>query len=61
MKFREIRRLLRKDGWHRVRCEGSHEQWTHPRKAGKVTVAGHDSAEVAPKTLQSIRRQAGWR
>jgi predicted RNA binding protein YcfA (HicA-like mRNA interferase family) len=61
MKFREIRRRLRADGWQRVRCEGSHEQWSHPAKSGTVTVAGHDRAEVAPKTLRSIERQAGWR
>jgi predicted RNA binding protein YcfA (HicA-like mRNA interferase family) len=61
MKFRQIRRFLRVDGWCRVRKEGSHEQWTHPVKRRTVTVAGHDSAEVAPKTWRSIQRQAGWR
>jgi predicted RNA binding protein YcfA (HicA-like mRNA interferase family) len=61
MKFREVRRLLHADGWCRVRCEGSHEQWKHPEKPGTVTVAGNDRAEVAPKTLRSIERQAGWR
>ncbi|MBV8368462.1 MAG: type II toxin-antitoxin system HicA family toxin [Candidatus Eremiobacteraeota bacterium] len=61
MKFREVRRLLRADGWRRMRCEGSHEQWKHQSKPGTVTVAGHDHADVAPKTLRSIERQAGWR
>ena len=29
------------------------------KKAGKVTVAGHESDEVPPKTLKSILKQAG--
>jgi predicted RNA binding protein YcfA (HicA-like mRNA interferase family) len=39
--------------------EGSHRQFVHPLKTGKVTVAGHESDDVPPKTLKSILKQAG--
>jgi predicted RNA binding protein YcfA (HicA-like mRNA interferase family) len=61
MTFRAVRRLLADDGWQIVRSKGSHEQWRHSTKRGTVTVAGRDGDEVAPKTLQSILRQAGMR
>jgi predicted RNA binding protein YcfA (HicA-like mRNA interferase family) len=51
--------LLRRDGWLKVRQNGSHRQFEHPTKPGRVTVAGKDSAELAPKTWGSILRQAG--
>ncbi|MEA2496901.1 MAG: hypothetical protein QOJ29_4812, partial [Thermoleophilaceae bacterium] len=46
------------DGWQVVRTRGSHRQFRHPVKAGLVTVAGKPSAELPPKTLASIRKQA---
>ncbi len=59
MKVRDVLRRLRADGWVRVTQEGSHRQFTHPVKRGRVTVAGHASAEMKPKTLNSVWRQAG--
>jgi len=59
MKVREILKLLRDDGWHLVKTEGSHRQFKHPSKPGRVTVAGHPSDDIHPKTLKSILTQAG--
>lgn len=59
MKVREILRLLRQDGWYSVATEGSHRQFKHPNKPGRVTVAGHLSDDIHPKTLKSILTQAG--
>jgi predicted RNA binding protein YcfA (HicA-like mRNA interferase family) len=59
MKVRDVLKALRADGWMVRNQEGSHRQFVHPSKAGKVTVAGHESDEVPPKTLQSIMKQAG--
>jgi predicted RNA binding protein YcfA (HicA-like mRNA interferase family) len=56
---REIIRLIEADGWHLVATKGSHRQYKHPRKAGRVTVAGKLSDEIAPGTLNSILKQAG--
>ena len=52
-------RLLSDDGWALKRTAGSHRQYVHPTKPGKVTVAGKPSDEIKPKTQGSILRQAG--
>ena len=59
MKVRDVIRLLTDDGWVQVAQRGSHRQFRHPTKPGKVTVAGKMSAEVPLGTLKSILRQAG--
>lgn len=59
MKIRDVIKLIEKDGWYIVRQAGSHRQYKHPTKPGKVTVAGHPSTDLPPKTLKSILRQAG--
>ncbi|MFN0140185.1 MAG: type II toxin-antitoxin system HicA family toxin [Pyrinomonadaceae bacterium] len=41
------------------RIRGSHRQYRHPLKSGTVTIAGHPSDEVHPKTERSVLRQAG--
>jgi predicted RNA binding protein YcfA (HicA-like mRNA interferase family) len=45
-KVREVIRLIEDDGWHLVATKGSHRQYKHPLKSGRVTIAGslgHDS------------------
>ena len=59
MKVRDVIKALREDGWRSRNQEGSHQHFVHPTKAGKVTVSGHPSDEVAPGTLRSIMKQAG--
>lgn len=59
MKVSEILRLLHADGWHLVATRGSHRQFKHPQKLGRVTVAGKPSDDLAPGTLNSIFKQAG--
>lgn len=59
MKVREVLKLIEKDGWYLVTTEGSHRQFKHPTKAGRVTVSGHPRDDVHPKTLKSILVQAG--
>jgi predicted RNA binding protein YcfA (HicA-like mRNA interferase family) len=59
MKVRDLIRLLLDDGWSLVVTQGSHWQYKHPTKPGRVTVAGHPSHEIAPGTLGSILKQAG--
>jgi len=58
MKVRELLRLLRDDGWYEVVTRGSHVQFKHARKTGRVTVAGHPNDDLAPGTLKSILEQA---
>lgn len=59
MKVRDAVRSLEKDGWYVARTKGSHRQYKHPSKPGIVTVPGHMSDDLHPKTLSSILRQAG--
>jgi predicted RNA binding protein YcfA (HicA-like mRNA interferase family) len=51
--------MLRKDGWVQVRQKGSHRQFKHGTKRGLVTVSGHATEDLHPKTLRSVLRQAG--
>ena len=58
--MRHVLRMLQDDGW--IQCKGKktgHRQFKHPKKKGKVTVSGHPSHDVLPKTLASIKKQAG--
>jgi predicted RNA binding protein YcfA (HicA-like mRNA interferase family) len=59
MKVSEILRLLLEDGWYLAASRGSHRQFKHPTKAGRVTVPGKPSDDLAPGTLSSILKQAG--
>jgi predicted RNA binding protein YcfA (HicA-like mRNA interferase family) len=59
MKVRDVIRLLEQDGWARIAQKGSHRQFRHPTKPGKVTVAGKMSDEVPRGTLRNLLRQAG--
>ncbi|MBD8527860.1 type II toxin-antitoxin system HicA family toxin [Pseudomarimonas arenosa] len=58
-KISEILRQLQADGWYLVATRGSHQQFKHPTKQGRVTVAGKPSDDLAPGTLSSILKQAG--
>jgi len=51
--------MLTDDGWVQTTQKGSHRQFRHPTKPGKVTVPGKMSEELKPGTLRSIFRQAG--
>jgi len=58
MKVREVIKLIEKDGWYVVATKGSHRQYKHPTKTGRVTIAGKPSHDLAPGTLNSILKQA---
>lgn len=57
---RELIRLIEADGWYEVAQAGSHKQFKHPTKPGRVTIV-HPERNMHPKTVQSILRQAGLR
>jgi predicted RNA binding protein YcfA (HicA-like mRNA interferase family) len=58
MKFLEIERILLHDGWTLKAVKGSHHQYIHPSKPGKVTIPYH-SRDIAPVIIKSILKQAG--
>jgi predicted RNA binding protein YcfA (HicA-like mRNA interferase family) len=59
MKVREILELIHRDGWYLAATRGSHRQFKHATKPGRVTVAGKPNEDLAPGTLNSILKQAG--
>lgn len=54
---KEVIRALTDDGWFQVGQTGSHAQFKHPTKPGKVTVK-HPDKDIRIGTLKSIERQA---
>ena len=54
-------RRLRDEGWYLVATRGSHRQFKHPTKSGRVTVPGKPNDDLAPGTENSIFKQAGWK
>ena len=58
MKVRDIIKRIEADGWALISQEGSHRQYKHPVKKGRVTVPGHPGDDVLIKTLKSIYTQA---
>ena len=58
MRSRDIISKLKKDGWQHVGTTGSHHQFKHPTKPGRVTVP-HPVKDVKIGTRMSIERQSG--
>ena len=58
-KVRDVLSLLNDDGWRQIGQRGSHRQFKHPTKPGRVTVAGKPGEDVPAGLLKSILRQAG--
>ena len=58
MDSRKVIKALKKNGWYEVAQVGSHKQFKHPEKRGRVTVV--DPSKDIPKgTLKSIAKQSG--
>lgn len=59
MRFREVDKMLKKDGWYEVKQRGSHHQYLHPTKPGKVTVPEHAGKDIHPDIVKAVMKQAG--
>ena len=58
MDSRAVISRIKADGWFQVGQEGSHVQFRHPTKKGRVTVP-HPKRDLPIGTLRSIAKQAG--
>jgi predicted RNA binding protein YcfA (HicA-like mRNA interferase family) len=58
-KVKEVIKRIEGDGWYEVTVRGSHRQFKHASKPGRVTIAGHPNDDLAPGTYNSILKQAG--
>lgn len=59
MKFQEVLKKLKKEGWYIVDQVGSHVQLKHPEKTGRVTLPKHGNKDIPIGTLRSIANQSG--
>lgn len=60
MKSADVIKRLESEGWYLDRVSGSHHQFKHPTKPGRVTLK-HPDKDIPVGTLRSIEKQAGWR
>ena len=58
MRVRELEKIIIADGWYFVKQVGSHKQYKHPVKKGKVTIPVH-TGDIDKGTFNSILKQAG--
>ncbi len=58
MNSRQIIKALKKGGWFEVAQKGSHVQFKHSEKKGRVTVP-HPKKDLPKGTVTSIERQSG--
>lgn len=59
VKYNELFRVLKKDGWFVIRQKGSHVIMKHPNKEGRLIVPFHGGKEVRHGILKTILKQAG--
>ncbi|HZS86566.1 MAG TPA: type II toxin-antitoxin system HicA family toxin [Chloroflexota bacterium] len=53
-KVRDAIRMLEQDGWELVATRGSHRQYKHPERPGRVTVPGNMNDDLPRGTWNSI-------
>ena len=58
MRSADVIKALKSDGWQQVAQKGSHVQFKHPTKKGRVTVP-HPKQDIPIGTLRSVEKQAG--
>jgi predicted RNA binding protein YcfA (HicA-like mRNA interferase family) len=59
VKVSDALKMLKADGWYLAVTRGSHRQYKHATKLGRVTVPGKPSDDLAPGTWNSILKQSG--
>lgn len=58
MRFRELEKIIVGDGWVLCDVKGSHYQYRHPMKKGKVTIPKH-GGDIPIRVANSVLKQAG--
>ena len=58
MNSRTIIKILKQNGWYEVAKSGSHLQFRHTERKGRVTVP-HPKKDIPIGTLKSIENQSG--
>lgn len=59
VKYRNLIRALKQDGWYLARKRGSHQVWKHPTKEGTIILAPHSlNGDVPPWLYNQVMREA---
>ncbi|MCL2322722.1 MAG: type II toxin-antitoxin system HicA family toxin [Oscillospiraceae bacterium] len=58
MRFRELEKIVKNDGWYFEDATGSHHHYKHPTKKGRVTIPKH-TGDINPRIVNSVLKQAG--
>jgi len=58
IKYNELFRMLKMDGWYEIWQKGSHVIMKHPSKTGRLIVSFHGEKEVRQGLLKTILNQA---
>lgn len=58
MKSSDLIKQIEADGWYLVAVRGSHHQFKHPTKKGRVTIT-HPKKDMPKGTVRSVLKQAG--
>ena len=58
-KVSEVIKMLKDDSWYLVAQKGSHRQFKHATKHGRVTINGKTSDTLSQFLLNNIFKQAG--
>lgn len=56
---RKLKKLLEADGWFVVNVEGSHWQFKHSNKKGRITLP-HPRKDISPGVVRRIYKDVGW-
>lgn len=59
VKAKHILNRLKEEGWVLKHQRGSHAQYVHPTRKGKVTVNASGNDDVYGELLKSIEKQSG--
>ncbi|KQW31399.1 hypothetical protein ASC71_03860 [Rhizobium sp. Root1240] len=57
MRSSDVIAALRADGWYEVSTKGSHVQFKHDKKPGRVTVP-HPKRDLPIGTLKNVEKQS---
>ncbi len=60
-KVSEVIKMLKDDNWYLIAQKGSHRQFKHATKHGRVTINGKKSDTLSQFLLNNIFKQAGWK
>ena len=58
MNSKDLIKMIEKEGWYLVATKGSHHQFKHPTKSGRVTIP-HPKKDLPKGTVKNIMKQAG--